>query len=157
MSENDHLIKSGYSDFLQSYSWQSFYTITCRKPRRDNLAFIRDIDNAIREQSLSFRSFVAIEPHRTGFIHAHGLLSFDIPLRDPEGIYLGFSHEEINRRFRYNFGFSRDSKIRTLTKTTNGVQTGVLLYCSKYVVKCDRGYEYDFLGDWGIDKWIKRG
>lgn len=129
-------ITEAYSDFLGKFQWDAFYTITCRKPRKDNLAFIRDIRDTLFAGNEATRSFVAIEPHKTGMIHAHGLVHW----QDGVNLDKPLLTEYYNEKSRKLFGYSRFSSARS--------PLAVQMYCSKYVTKANRGYDYDFIGDW---------
>jgi hypothetical protein len=131
-------VRKAYSDFLQKFNWDAFYTITCRKPRKDNLAFIRDIRDTLFAGNEATRSFVAIEPHKTGMIHAHGLVHWQDGVNLDKPLLVQY----YNEKSRKLFGYSRFAESRGAMNTA--------MYCSKYVTKeTNGGYEYDFLGeDW---------
>jgi len=126
-------VRDGYAAFIRQFQWDAFYTITCRKPRRDTIAFVRDVREKLFNANPQTRSFIAIEPHRTGMLHAHGLVHWHDALEKE------YVRTYFNKRARQLFGFSRFSQIRSNNAVNN--------YCAKYVTKND-DYEYDFFGDW---------
>ncbi len=129
--------------FLKSYRWDYFLTVTNRRPRRDSIAFMRDIHDQLTSKETAYwsnpdglnlpsRVFLACEPHRFSHnLHAHGLIS-GLP-----GLYNPVAFEKaLGKRF----GFSRVSPCRS--------QDDVAGYCSKYVTKMTDGDNYDFFGYW---------
>lgn len=133
-----------YADYLQEFSWDFFATVTCRQDRRDPLALKRDVWQAFRPHCS--RGFIAIEPHKTGMLHAHGIFRSklaDMPSHSwysargtvPEQTPLMLWSTAFHR-----FGRSKVELINGHADVTN--------YCSKYVVKTN--YEYDFLGNWPL-------
>jgi hypothetical protein len=133
--------RQAYADFLQSRQWDFFATVTSAVPRKDTLAFVRDFDVIAHGHAPGkFRGFVAVEPHRTGMIHIHSLLSYDQSVT-PEGRSLYHPEaNELQARFNWVFGRSRVDTINSREDVSN--------YCSKYVTKREgAGYEYDFIGD----------
>ncbi|MCK4819694.1 hypothetical protein KA005_28265 [bacterium] len=127
--------------FLQTYNWDYFFTVTPRYPRKDPIAFMRDIWNEIKPtpqfDRFGFnthvtRAFMACEPFFLGRnLHVHGLIAGDhdiyLPWRlvGPLDSYLGRSRMELC-----------------------GSQKQVSNYCSKYVSKYLGGDNYDFFGEW---------
>lgn len=131
-------LRLDYSDWLQSLPWDYFVTITCRADRRDPLAFLRDIEAQEISERIR-RGFWAIEPHKRGEIHAHGIIavyhhvistrySGDHDLASPYQFWANF--------FR-SFGRSRVDCVRSRENVTG--------YCSKYVTK-PGGFDYGFEG-----------
>ena len=139
-----HEYRTAYADFLQSKEWDYFATVTCRKPRTDTLAFIRDY-TSIAETALTgqMRGFVAVEPHQTGMLHIHGLLAYE-EYQSFEGRVLHPDADVLQSKFDVVFGRSRVSNINS--------KKDVAAYCSKYVMKTGRhsgrAFEYDFVGTW---------
>jgi hypothetical protein len=136
-----HEIRTAYAEFLQSKEWDYFATVTCRKPRTDTLAFARDLGQITPGIGMpGVRAFWAIEPHRTGMLHAHGLLYYredftagGRPLPHPGA-------DALQSKFGRVFGRSR---VDTINSREN-----VSLYCAKYVTRAtSRGFEYQFQGE----------
>lgn len=129
--------------FLKSYDWDYFLTVTNRRPRRDAIAFMRDIDVELTKHDGSIwstrdglelpgRLFLACEPHRFSHnLHAHGLMKGLPGLYSPKVFQVA-----LNKRF----GFSQVGVCRS--------QKDVAGYCSKYVTKITDGDNYDFFGHW---------
>ncbi len=139
------LLQTGVlSAWLQTYHWNYFLTITNRRPRRDSIAFMRDINLELARENNEFwsnpdrlnlpsRLFLACEPHRYSHnLHAHGLMS-GLPGLYPPGVF----QTALNKRF----GFSRVQLCHS--------QGDVAGYCSKYVTKMGDSDNYDFFGSWG--------
>lgn len=128
--------KEQYAEFLQSFEWDYFATITFKHERHDTLKAISDVWeflNAKPVQPVS-RAFLAAEPHQTGALHLHGLLlaNFNTTWRPlPEARHLQYILDK-------RFGRSRIEAAREDGAVTN--------YCSKYVVKNNNLYDYAFLG-----------
>lgn len=135
---------SELSTWLGTYTWDYFFTVTNRRPRRDSISFIRDIGNTLTEKEsaawsnpdslyLPSRVFIACEPHRFNRnLHAHGLI------HGLSGIY---PPSVFNKVLNKRFGFSRVETCRS--------QSHVTSYLAKYVTKTTDGDNYDFLGYWG--------
>lgn len=130
------------ANYIAQYKWSYFLTVTCKRPRRDSIALMRDIWEEL--QSLSgvnwsissdglysvSRAFLACEPHKfSSNLHAHGLVS----TLNPAFILM---QGNLNKRF----GRSRVETIR------NSGQ--VSAYCAKYASKWSDGDNYDFFGLW---------
>jgi len=116
------------SEWLQTYQWDYFHTVTFRNPRRDSIAALRDVGDVCSEYSS--RAFIAAEPHFSGFLHVHAITFQDPDMRP---YYLPWTIEE---RYRKRFGISAVQAVRG--------QEEVATYCSKYVTKGRA--QYEFLG-----------
>lgn len=122
------------ASWLQSQEWDYFFTITCRRERRDRLALLRDVKGELDEKSYHGRGFIAIEPHFNGGIHAHGLV-----YNHPQAVVGDYAHNAGD--FWYSsfqkFGRSRFSTVKSVES--------VSAYCAKYVTKkiCEWDY-FDF-------------
>jgi len=115
------------ASWLASLPWDYWWTITCKYPRKDEIAFIRDITEQQRTLGSS-ASFIACEPHRVSHnLHAHGLLRVE-RLTD-NGLLVTAS--ECWEEFFYRFGRSRVEHINNLKDVT--------AYCAKYVTKITDG------------------
>jgi hypothetical protein len=132
--------QEAYSEFLQSREWDFFATVTSRSPRKDNLAFIRDFRQIAHNGfPWEYRGFVAVEPHRSGMIHIHSLLYYEQPYT-PGGVpWYHPDASSLQSKFNFVFGRSRVDNINSRLDVSN--------YCSKYILKTDRGFEYDFIGE----------
>ncbi len=143
LADSPENITSSLSNWLKSYKWDYFLTVTNRRPRRDSIAFMRDINLSLAETEnslwsdpdglhLPIRLFLACEPHKYSHnLHAHGLLH-GLPGIYPPSVF----EKALGKRF----GFSRVSGCRS--------QDDVAGYCSKYVTKITDGDNYDFFGHW---------
>lgn len=129
--------------FLQEYPWDYFMTVTCRFPRRDSIALMRDINQALTvaecdlwsnldKINLPGRIFIACEPHKFSYnLHAHGLIWGGPGLYPPKLL-----QKTLDKRFgRSQVGVCSS-------------QQQVSSYCSKYVTKRGDGDNYDFFGNW---------
>jgi hypothetical protein len=126
------------SDWIQSYQWDYFVTVTPRRPRRDSIAFLRDLSyNLKKGPSNCKRAFLAAEPFRFQHnLHVHGLVALG-----NENVYYGYSQPwQFEFDFRRQFGISRVEKIRGRHQVAE--------YCAKYVTKWGDGDNWDILGDY---------
>lgn len=133
------------SDWLQTYHWDYFITVTTRYPRRDAISFMRDIYGQMSATESSLwsnpdglhlpgRIFLACEPHRLQHrLHAHGLMA-GLPGMYPPKVFA--------KALDLRFGRSRVEACRN--------QSYVAGYCAKYVSKFTDGDNYDFFGQWEL-------
>lgn len=133
------------SDWLQTYNWDYFLTVTTRYPRKDSIAFMRDIYRQFQETDNSLwsnpdglhlpgRIFLACEPHFLQHrLHAHGLMA-GLPGMYPPKVF--------QKALDLRFGRSRVERCRN--------QSYVAGYCAKYVTKISDGDNYDFFGQWAL-------
>jgi len=127
--------------YIKSYNWDYFFTITTKRPRRDEIAFVRDIRNFFTNENVFEaagikRSFVALEPFRfRRDLHAHGLIAGDFKWEPALSLPW-----DIQTSLEKKFGRSRVELCRS--------QDDVSGYCAKYVTKWGTGDNYDFLGNW---------
>jgi hypothetical protein len=141
-------IQESVSDFIQEYAWRDFITVTPRRPRRDSIAFIRDIWNVITAKEnrfwsnpdglqLPYRAFLACETFKfQKNLHCHGLIN---------GLSYMYSPSTLQAALDYYIGRSRVENCRS--------HQDVAAYCSKYASKWSDGDNYDFLGAW-VDKRV---
>ncbi|MBA7546546.1 hypothetical protein ES705_38938 [subsurface metagenome] len=133
------------AEWLPEYDWQYIFTATCRKPRTDALALMRDIAEVPGYERL----FVACEPHRFGHnLHAHGLIATPEPATLP---WRGFAYRPSEAsdfwdKFNHRFGWSRVEAIKSMADVST--------YCAKYVCKITDGDNYNFYGQDDLS-WIK--
>ncbi|MBA7581779.1 hypothetical protein ES708_23690 [subsurface metagenome] len=141
-SDIDYKVGEALSDWLQTQSWQYFFTVTCRKPRVDSLALMRDISEVDGYSKL----FIACEPHRLNRnLHAHGLLATPEPSTLPwRGEHYRPSQPiDFWDKWFHRFGRTRVEPIRSMADVAG--------YCADYVCKITDGDNYDFYGgelDW---------
>ena len=130
--------KEHLANWLKSYHWDYFITVTPRQPRYDGMAYMRDIwqylaeDYTVRFEEYGVeRAFLACEPFETHHdLHAHGLLfGSDIQLPWVIG-------DDLNHRF----GRSRCELARSHSQ--------VSAYCAKYVTKDHRCDNWNMFGQW---------
>lgn len=131
--------------FLQSYEWDYFFTVTPKWPRKDPLAFMRDVwddikppadifrrlGNTTPTDGMARRAFISTEPFFLKGLHVHGLIAGDSDLRLPWWFQQGLDQ---------HIGRSRVQGCRSVDQVAS--------YCSKYVSKYMGGDNYDFFGDW---------
>lgn len=121
--------KQELANWLQSYQWDYFITVTPRFPRKDAIAFMRDVWAEV--DFSTDRAFLACEPFKTHYdLHVHGLL-FGADLSLPWVVQSDLNHR---------FGRSRCELARS--------QSQVSIYCSNYVTKDHRSDNWNFFGDW---------
>lgn len=131
-------VKQAYADYLQTFEWTHFYTLTFRRERRDVLAASRDVKEFFREKAYFQRAFVAVEPHTTGALHVHGLGYTAPPV--PAGVRWAENYATDMWRDAFKrFGRNKVEPIRGHHEAA--------AYCAKYVVKELGGFDYDFYGD----------
>lgn len=133
------IYKGELANFLNSKHWDYFFTVTNRTERKDSLAFVRDVSRCISRLTRG-RAFVAVEPHQSGGIHAHGLIGLPLvaPVKVPAKCFF--------QEFYDHFGRSKVELCNSRQAVAN--------YCAKYVVKSEK-FEYTFLGNsraWGLTK-----
>ena len=122
------------SSWIQTYKWDYFITVTPRHPRRDSIAFIRDLRDYLQDADQGItRAFLAVEPFRyQRNLHVHGLVAGSP--RYISGPLL------LEGDLDLRFGRSRVE----MCDSPGNVAT----YCSKYVTKYGDGDNYDFIGIW---------
>lgn len=140
--EPENSLGKSLASWLECLPWDYYWTITCRKPRRDSLAFIRDITNELHRQG-AIRAFIGCEPHRFNYnLHAHGLLlGQTIAGTRLSSGYLPGTTTEVWHELFCRFGRSRVEHIYSTES--------VARYCSKYVTKMSDG---DNWAIWMLDK-----
>lgn len=120
------------SDFLQSFHWDYFITLTPKRPRTDAIAYIRDTWEQFDRLYVG-RAFLACEPFKyQRNLHVHGLVSYLNPWRMPNARSM--------QGYFDKFGRSRIEDIEAIPNVTG--------YCTKYASKWSDGDNYDFCGDW---------
>ena len=133
------------AEFLQTYNWDYFMTVTPKRPRTDPLAFMRDVWDDIKPPSdlirrltscgddgMATRAFLAAEPFFLGHnLHVHGIIAGNSDIRLPWWFQQGLD------------GHLGRSRVELCNS-----QAQVASYCSKYVSKFLGGDNYDYFGDW---------
>ena len=133
----DYKVGESLALWLPEYDWQYMTTVTCRKPRTDALALMRDIAEAPGYERL----FMACEPHRFGHnLHAHALIATPEPATLPwrGSGYSPYTAGEFWDKFNHRFGWSRVEPIKSMADVAN--------YIAKYVCKITDGDNYGFFG-----------
>jgi len=132
-----------YSRYLESKRWDTFITVTFRKPRRDSIYNGQSVWTYLHERYPVQKAFLISEPHTTGFLHYHGLLGF-YPAWNPTRHELinGLQNEEIEEGCYRVFGRTDVSAIKMLENVAS--------YCTKYVLKAvdNPSVDYNLYGDW---------
>ena len=131
----DYRVGDALAEWLQADSWDYFFTITCRRERRDSIAFIRDVSQVVQYD----RMFIACEPHRYSYnLHAHGLIAVETAVQLPwRGDSWQSTPHELWDKWFHKFGRSRVEPIRSMHDVAS--------YCSKYVTKITDGDNYNYL------------
>lgn len=139
----DDYVKSGhgltldYADFLSTFPWDIYSTITFRQKRVDSIYWSKRIFEVLSKFDAT-RAFVACESHRLDGIHFH-ILSRHLPCP-----------ESLSPLWKYCFKAFGRSKIEFVGEN-NKSELSVSRYCAKYVVK---GNRFEFMGDssaWKFD------
>jgi len=130
---NEHT--QAISDWLQTYDWDSFCTITFKRPRRDTIAALRDVGEFLAgDDGVYKRAFLTAEPFRyQRNLHIHAMAS-SVRLWKP------VRNHDIEAVARHKFGISQISSIRGIDNAS--------AYCAKYASKWSDGDNYDFFGEW---------
>jgi len=134
-----------YAEFLQRYYWEDMITVTFREPRKEPYYAARSVWNSLKHFNAT-KAFLAVEPHQSGDLHIHGIISGNIRGWKPElklpwdiwdGLYNGYMTAN-GTKFK-GFGRSTVSLCDSAEKVT--------MYCAKYILKqqsraCDYYYLY---------------
>ena len=111
-----------YAEFLKKYYWDDFFTVTFREPRKEPYYAARNVWNQLKEYNVAM-AFMGVEPHQSGDLHVHGIMSGNGPGWKPE-IKLPW---EIWEGLFKKFGRNKVEMCNTLEAVTG--------YCSKYILK----------------------
>lgn len=131
------------ASWLEPMSWDYWWTVTCKRPRRDEIAFIRDLTERQRHLGAD-GSFIACEPHKLYHnLHAHGL--FRVARLTGDGHGLPVTSTEVWHEFFYCFGRSRVELIKSKRDVTT--------YLTKYVTKLATGDNWAL---WLLDNPARR-
>lgn len=122
--------QGAWGEWLATYDWDWFGTVSFRLPRRDPILSIRAFEKVLKPFPVA-RAFVGAERHRSGDVHLHCLLAFpDIALPGPTG-------RDLWSAFFRRLGRSSFEVPRNIKSATE--------YCTKYCVKGLT--DYKLLGD----------
>lgn len=146
-TENDYYVahemqrgqwtKEGYADFLKSYNWDYFMTVTFEKPRLDPYYAMKTVYNTLEKNNVA-RAFMGCERFKTGGdeLHIHGLVS---------GPPVGWK-PEINMPWEiWEDLFEKHGRSKIEAANSQEAVSG---YCSKYILKDQSKVMdyYDFFG-----------
>jgi hypothetical protein len=116
------ILREAYAEWLQSYDWDYFLTVTFRKPRKDPYYALQSVWHELKQYDVA-RSFLVAEPHQSGDVHVHGLASGRGAGWQP-GIALPWQiWDGLFKRFG-----------RATVEAANS-QEAVTGYCAKYILK----------------------
>jgi len=115
-------IATEYATWLQTFHWDYFFTVTFRSPRREPYYAMKGVWTELKKYNVG-RAFLGVEPHRTGDLHIHGIMSgMPFPWKPeislPWDIFDGLFHK---------FGRSKVEACNSNELVTN--------YCAKYILK----------------------
>ncbi|MBA7709764.1 hypothetical protein ES703_118689 [subsurface metagenome] len=139
-------VTDGYSDYLQSLTWDYFATVTFRTPRRDPIRAGNSVWGVVHKAGVQ-RAFLAVEPHETGDLHIHGLLKMPDEMFDRQD----YARSDLRAGRAYDlwrsvFNVFGRSKVEMVHSPYDVSQ-----YCSKYVVKETKHQDcYNFYGQAGL-------
>lgn len=119
---NGSSIRGHYSEWLQEHHWDYFLTITYRQPRKEPYYALQQGWHCLERHGAG-KAFLVAEPHQTGMLHLHGIVSGVSPTMRPPLSLPWDIWSDLHRKF----GRSQVAPIREIG--------GVAAYCSKYVLK----------------------
>lgn len=134
-----------YAEFLMRYYWEDMITVTFKKPRKEPYYAAKAVWNTLRDFNAT-KAFLGVEPHQSGDLHIHGLVSGNIRGWKPElklpwdiwhGLYYGYTKGN---------GVKMPGHGRSTVSLCNSPEK-VTMYCAKYILKqqdrvCDYYYIY---------------
>ncbi len=124
-------VTDAYAEYLQTFSWDYYSTVTFRRLRRDTLAAAAAVWAVLDGKFLATRAFIAVERHYLDGVHLH--------LLHQHYHDLGLNAVKAYSMWLYlykAFGRSSVEQIRGPGDVSS--------YCSKYVVKEE---QYNFFGE----------
>jgi len=132
------LTRVQYAEWLKLYYWEYFFTTTFRKPRKEPYYALQHVWNELAKYFVAM-SFMGVEPHQSGDLHIHGLISGAGPgwrpeIKLPWEIWQGL--------------FTRFGRSKVEACNSNEAVTG---YCSKYILK-QQSRVADYYGVFGSSK-----
>lgn len=134
--------QEAFTTWLKTYNWDYFFTTTFRSRRREPYYALKNVYRVLKTQNV-VRAFLVAEPHKSGDLHLHGLLSGPTGLREGE-MYLPWYIETTLSHF---FGYSKVEMCNS--------QEAVAGYCAKYVMKSQ--HIADHFEVFGAKRWWKKG
>jgi hypothetical protein len=125
------LIRDQYSQWLQTYFWDYFVTVTFRSPRKEPYYALQHVWHSLQNYNVA-RAFLACEPFKSGGdIHVHGIVAGRSPGWRPE-VRLPW---EIWQGLFNRFGRSKVELCNSLAAVSN--------YCTNYILK-DQSSSMDY-------------
>lgn len=136
--------KSAMAEYLKSYRWDDFITVTfdpeksyTKTGRKEPYYASKTVWNELAENNNVARAFIAVEPHQSGDLHIHGLIAGSIRSNGN----LIYPENVIWQNLFDKYGRSKVEKCRDVPAVTD--------YCAKYILKqqsrvCDY---YNFYGN----------
>lgn len=139
-SKRTGLTREEYAEWLKGYNWDYFMTVTFRKAKKEPYYALESVYRELRNFYVA-RAFLGCEPHQSGDLHIHGILSGAAPGWKPE---ISLPWEIWNGLFK-RFG-------RSKVEACNSAEA-VSSYCAKYILKqqsrvCDYYAVYGSPLDW---------
>jgi len=122
-SRRSGVTREQYADWLKRYNWDYFMTVTFRKPRKEPYYVLESVYRVLANDYFVARAFLGCEPHQSGDLHIHGILSGAAPGWKPE---IALPWQIWDGMFK---GFGR-SKVEACNSSE-----AVSAYCAKYVLK----------------------
>jgi hypothetical protein len=116
--------KQTYADWLNGYSWDSFLTATFKRPRKEPYYALQSVWRVIHEQGVG-RAFLCAEPHQSGDLHIHGIMSGLVKTMSGESHYQG--DQAVWSRLFNTFGRAKVEPVRSCEDVAG--------YCAKYILK----------------------
>lgn len=140
-------VREQYADWLTRYNWEDFITITYKSPRREPYYALKHAWTTLKSHGAR-TGFLVAEPHQTGFLHLHGLISGPPPPWRPP-LELPW---DIEQDLRKRYGISGVRPVREV-----GGASG---YCAKYILKSQDTMDlYDVCGEsfWWKNNLLTKG
>lgn len=137
------LVQEGWAQWLGSFEWSHFFTMTVDRAKAYNAltgynligqkAMGRYVRGAVIKAG---NAFVALETHKSGDYHAHGLLNMEA------------SELEVTKELMKKVGFAKCEPLH---------EGGAVEYCAKYLHKDPEDTNWLFLGQpikkQGVETW----
>ncbi len=124
-------IQEAYAEYLQTFSWDFYSTVTFRKLRRDPLAAAAAVYAVLDGKFLATRAFIAVERHVLDGVHCH--------LLHQHYHEAGFQAVKAYSIWLYLFKAFGRTTVEVI-RSSGDVST----YCSKYVSK---GEQFNLFGE----------
>ena len=120
-------LRNAYSDWLQSFRWDYFLTVTFADARQPHhaLTTVRSVGKVLRRHEVN-RWFLGTELHLSRNLHVHGLL------QAPEWANPAW-RDDLNRTLYKRYGRTSMPRVRS--------REAVSTYVTKYVTKALTEYE----------------